>query len=814
METCLQCKRLLFVGDSTVRQVYWATARKLDRERAVAESLSAAKHSNLKFEQGCVKIEFLWDPFLNSTLLGEEVEHYRSQAEFSNGTHVAAMLVGAGLWHAKDLGPMFSEGFEHSIDLVSAALPRNARDADGVLLPSSAREGVHDLILFAPVQMPIQSKLDPTRAAHLTPGKIETMNNHLQVAVTRHGIEVLWSYSLMTWERPSAHEENGIHVVENVADRQADILLNMRCNSEPSLEKYPFDRMCCNTQPSIKREQQVLILIAALTTLCALYGSTKAEPHDDSVIHSLTTTEVLRAAGILSAATMSCFVADRTLVFDQSQKVPNEQIFLCLAGLIMLGGLLTVRRTGKRSADASTKPTRTVPAQTFLSRDQTAEWKGWMQFVILIYHYTGMSSVLWVYQLVRLLVASYLFMTGFGHTVYFLKTNDFSLKRVGSVLVRLNLLSCLLAYLMQTDYSFYYFPALSSFWFLVVYLTVRIRHQADVVPRFLTLKIVISAILVRLSVQTPGLLEYVFKFFQETCNMKVDVHELRFRLSLDAYIVYAGMFAATMYLQLTGAAPCSTTCLATQIKRIPTVVQVMAVSASMLILPAYFIVIRRCPDKYDYNWWHPMISPLPVLAFVMLRNATQTLRDWHSRLFAWLGRFSLETFILQYHIWLAADTKALLSLGLWGRDSMAGLTWSDKLALGCEFIIITVFFLWTSWAVAHSTNVLTSYIVEGQEKVGAPGLLNNFRRWPARDIAEQYQVSPSGAGHARNKSAQLEAGREEKEDAKLPGSSNVADAKARRKFGLSMRLSLLLVLMWIGNWVRLHKVLDKILVRN
>lgn len=433
-------------------------------------------------------------------------------------------------------------------------------------------------------------------------------------------------------------------------------------------------------------------------------------------------------------------------------------------------GILTLRRS-KAPTVAEPEGSATPQDMEFLSRYQTDEWKGWMQFIILIYHYTGTSKVLWIYEIIRILVASYLFMTGYGHTVYFLKKRDFSFRRVATVLIRLNLLSCILPYMMKTDYVFYYFAPLVSFWYLVLYFTLRTAQSLNENTLALVGKMMVSAIIITAFTKVPGPLEAVFSVLEGLCNIHWNVNEWRFRVYLDMFVLYFGMLSAILLMTLTSHPHVNQERLLPYVQKHFRTVRILAIGLSLLVFPAFWALTRRFPNKIDYNRWQPYISPFPILGYVVLRNSHRHLRNYHSSVFAWLGKCSLETFTLQYHIWLAADTKGLLSIGVFDRSGRG--RW-------IEFGILTAVFLWVSHHVSDATDAITKRIVDGG------------------DVSQSSECEMPTLQLSVSKSEDL---------VRQPGRADGYGGKVINllvwiwKKDLRLRLGLLLVLMWTLNMV-------------
>jgi hypothetical protein len=135
----------------------------------------------------------------------------------------------------------------------------------------------------------------------------------------------------------------------------------------------------------------------------------------------------------------------------------EEAIALVATGAVVLPYLASFESQGKGAG--------------FLGTGQTDEWKGWMQIFLVFYHYLFPSpQPLAIYVTARIVVASFLFMTGYGRTMSAIKrASSFSFYTLCSMMIRLNLFVVLLAAAMGRQFCDYYFSPLVTLWSVFFY---------------------------------------------------------------------------------------------------------------------------------------------------------------------------------------------------------------------------------------------------------------------------------------------------------------------------------------------------------
>lgn len=257
---CMKSRKLLFIGDSMIRQIFWATANKLGIQEHGAE-----KHADITVGAYGVRVEFVWDPYLNTSKLYQEVAATSPSATGNDEIDAATtLLVGGGLWNARYLGEASYQQYEDSLQNIIDAM--GLRNGSTISESSSTSNNSHistdNLVVIAPIQIPLYGALSPERAKTITPDRVKPMIQHLRRVASRENVAVAWSFHQMTLHEPSTYDQDGLHVDAAVAARMADVLLNLRCNDvlrRNNAKGYPMDKTCCNSYGRPNWAQYVIL---------------------------------------------------------------------------------------------------------------------------------------------------------------------------------------------------------------------------------------------------------------------------------------------------------------------------------------------------------------------------------------------------------------------------------------------------------------------------------------------------------------------------------------------------------------------------
>eukprot|EP00977_Amphora_coffeiformis_P025480 scaffold20121_cov187-Amphora_coffeaeformis.AAC.3 len=294
-------------------------------------------------------------------------------------------------------------------------------------------------------------------------------------------------------------------------------------------------------------------------------------------------------------------------------------------------------------------------------------------------------------------------MTGFGNFLYFDKKQDFTIERGISMWLRINYFPLLLSFAINVPLELYYVVPLHTTGFFVTMATCYLAKLLESCTAWSSTRRNAVAIIVCFVVHI------VFYETEMKSILKIFSDEYYFRFQVDKYSAIIGIASGFFWGRFK---EYMNWCYGAATERTQKQIACMWYQriGGFLLIAVWWYLFGYMPDKHDYNPVHPFIFWMPVAGYLMIRNSSKYLTEVHSQALEFMGRITLETYVLQFHVFMCNKVQNIpILIPGSGEDGDAMLKFLNMLLCGVGFVALAY---WARQLTITTQNTVTELLAQ------------------------------------------------------------------------------------------------------